>query len=68
MSTTLQPKFIKYLADLGVSSDAIALAVRHQDSTPNHLHIVLFQHGLITLEQVAQIFDWLETSTPVLTG
>ena len=67
MSTALQAQLIDYLrTELAVSSEAIALAERHQTDTPTHLHIVLWQYGLITLEQLAKIFDWLETSTRLL--
>jgi hypothetical protein len=47
--------------DLGISRKAISLALRHCEQTPNFLAMTLWQYGLITLDQLAQIFDWLET-------
>ena len=47
--------------DLGISGGAISLALRHCEQTPNFLAMTLWQYGLITLDQLAQIFDWLET-------
>lgn len=47
--------------DLGISDGAISLALRHCEQTPNFLPITLWQYGLVTLDQLTQIFDWLET-------
>ncbi|QMS88169.1 DUF2949 domain-containing protein [Nostoc edaphicum CCNP1411] len=48
-------------AELGISDGAISLALRHCEQTPNFLAMTLWQYGLVTLDQLAQIFDWLET-------
>lgn len=69
MSAISQTHLIEYLqTELVLPSGAIELAMRQNSVTGGPLHIILWQHGLITLEQVAQIFDWLETTTPVLTS
>ncbi|MBD6619903.1 DUF2949 domain-containing protein [Komarekiella sp. 'clone 1'] len=47
--------------ELGISDGAISLALRHCEQTPNFLPITLWQYGLVTLDQLTQIFDWLET-------
>lgn len=47
--------------DLGISGEAISLALRHCEQTPNFLAMTLWQYGLVTLDQLSQIFDWLET-------
>jgi Protein of unknown function (DUF2949) len=47
--------------ELGISGRAISLALRHCEQTPNFLPITLWQYGLVTLDQLTQIFDWLET-------
>lgn len=55
------PRFLHYLTqDLGLSEAALALATRQQQPTTTELPIVLWNYGLITLEQVGQIFDWME--------
>lgn len=41
---------------------AIVFALKHCEEKLNLLPIVLWQYGLVTLEQLDQIFDWLETS------
>ncbi len=43
-----------------IPAESIALAQRHEKTFPDLLPMVLWQHGLITLEQLEQIFDWLE--------
>jgi hypothetical protein len=35
--------------------------VRHQPAGLNLLPMILWQYGLVTLKQLDQIFDWLET-------
>jgi hypothetical protein len=58
MSTPL----IQFLREkLALSDAAIAIAQRAQQKTSGHLPIILWQYGLITLDQLDQIFDWLET-------
>ncbi|MEY2984381.1 MAG: hypothetical protein RLZZ568_998 [Cyanobacteriota bacterium] len=50
--------------DLSLPDASLAIAERTvSDSldSSNHLPIVLWQYGLITLEELDQIFDWLET-------
>ena len=54
-------KLIPFLQqDLGVSIEQIELALRHIQETPNQLPMILWQYGLINLEQLEKIFDWLE--------
>lgn len=46
--------------DLAVSDAAIAIAMRHIEHRSHLLPVVLWQYGLITLDQLNQVFDWLE--------
>ncbi|NJM74901.1 MAG: DUF2949 domain-containing protein [Acaryochloridaceae cyanobacterium RU_4_10] len=56
---------IHYLKqDLGLSEAALAILTRQQQPTVTELPIVLWNHGLITLEQLGNIFDWM-TETAV---
>ena len=55
------PLFIQYLQqDLGLSDSALAVATRQRQPTKTELPIVLWNYGLISLEQLGQIFDWME--------
>ncbi|NJM68051.1 MAG: DUF2949 domain-containing protein, partial [Acaryochloris sp. RU_4_1] len=60
MSSQFQQQFIHYLRnELAISEEAIDLALRRHDPCQGQLHIVLWQHGLIDLDQLCQVFDWL---------
>ena len=62
---TTQARLIEYLKqEMGLTEDAIALAVRQAGALPNLLPIALWKYGLITAKQLDQIFDWLETPQP----
>lgn len=62
MKTTALNQLINFLqSELAVSTDSIALARKTGEEAPNLLLIVLWQYGLLTLEQLEQVFDWLET-------
>lgn len=59
--TTLLQRLIHFLQEeLAIPATSIDLAVRHHPDTPNLLPMILWQYGLVTLEQLDQIFDWLE--------
>jgi hypothetical protein len=63
MKSTLLQKLIYFLKDeLAIPSASIDLAVRHHPDTPNLLPMILWQYGLVTLDQLEKIFDWLETA------
>lgn len=52
---------IKFLREeLALPTSAIDLAMRHSEQNGAHLPMILWQYGLVTLNQLDQIFDWLE--------
>ena len=56
-------RLIHYLRnELSIPSDSIALALRVPAPNSSQLPIILWQYGLVTLEQLDKIFDWLETT------
>jgi uncharacterized damage-inducible protein DinB len=64
MSVSLQQKFIEYLqTELAIPADSIAVVLRHASHYPGQLHMLLWQYGLVTLQQLERIFDWLETAS-----
>lgn len=69
MSPQSQQQFIHYLqTELAVSKEAIDLALRRQDPSRGPLHMVLWQHGLIDIDQLGKAFEWrvnvkVETAT-----
>ncbi|MEM8637875.1 MAG: DUF2949 domain-containing protein [Cyanobacteria bacterium P01_G01_bin.54] len=51
--------------DLSLSQDSIEIARRHWEKNPGSFPMVLWQYGLVTLEQLERIFDWLDHSQAV---
>ncbi|MBF2078851.1 MAG: DUF2949 domain-containing protein [Synechococcales cyanobacterium T60_A2020_003] len=63
MTPTTYARFLKFLQDdLAISSSSLAMALRHVEQDPGPLPMVLWKYGLVTLEQLDRIFDWLETA------
>lgn len=63
MSPSTYSRLIHFLQeDLSISAASLAVALRHREHDPGPLPMILWQYGLITLEQLEQIYDWLETA------
>lgn len=52
--------FLQEKLTISASSIAIALRRRQQNSEP--LPMILWQYGLVSLQQLEHIFDWQETN------
>jgi hypothetical protein len=62
MNTSRLNRLISFLQEeLSIPSESIQIAIR-QEETPNLFPMVLWQYGLVSLEQLDRIFDWLETA------
>ncbi len=63
MAPVSYSRFIRFLQEeLSLSQDSIAIAERSQEQNPGPLPMILWQYGLVTLEELNRIFDWLETA------
>lgn len=63
MAPATYSRFLRFLQeDLALSASSIEIALRRREQDPGPLPMILWQYGLITLDQLNQIFDWLETS------
>lgn len=63
MTPASYSQLIRFLReDLALSSSSIEMALRHCAQDPGPLPMVLWQYGLVTLEQLNRIYDWLETA------
>ncbi|MBD2258333.1 DUF2949 domain-containing protein [Pseudanabaena sp. FACHB-2040] len=61
MTPSKQTRLIEFLRDtLAVPADALALGLRRAEQAPNLLPMILWQYGFVDLEQLNQIFDWME--------
>lgn len=62
-STYSYSRLINFLQeDLAISTASISVALRHCEQDPGPLPMILWQYGLITLEQLDKIYDWLESA------
>ncbi len=64
MKSPITRRFLQFLRDeLAIPSDSLAVALRSQDShSLDQLPMVLWQYGLVTLEQLDSMLEWLETA------
>ena len=63
MTVSVQPNLIRFLQDdLAISTASIQVALKHSEQDPGPLPIILWQYGLVTLEQLEQIYDWMEAA------
>lgn len=63
MTAKRYQKLIDFLTqDLGVSTESINIALKSCQQQQGPLPVILWQYGLITLEQLNDIFHWIETS------
>lgn len=62
MTPATYSRFIRFLQEeLAIPTDSIAIAQRFGEQNPGPLPMILWQYGLVTLKQLDQIYDWLET-------
>lgn len=62
MQPTPRLDLVKFLTEeLALPAPAIDLALRQSQQNTTVLPMILWQYGLVTLTQLDQIFDWLET-------
>lgn len=56
-------QLIRFLeVDLAIPTDNLLLALKHPEVNPSTLPMILWQYGLVQINQLDQIFDWLQTS------
>jgi Protein of unknown function (DUF2949) len=62
-ATNTQNRLLGFLREeLLLPSDSIDLALRQCHQSSGSLPIILWHYGLITLDQLSSIYDWLETT------
>ncbi|MGA7935083.1 MAG: DUF2949 domain-containing protein [Kovacikia sp.] len=61
MKSSLDPQLIEFLQqELSISAEEIGVVMRRQESPIPQMPILLWQYGLITIQQLEKIFDWQE--------
>ncbi|MBW4647525.1 MAG: DUF2949 domain-containing protein [Kastovskya adunca ATA6-11-RM4] len=62
MAPATDSRFLRFLQEeLSISTASLAIAQRYREQDPGPLPMILWQYGLVTLEQLDRIYDWLET-------
>ena len=60
MKPAIYATFIKFLKEeLALSNDSIEIVRRSVEEHPAPIPMILWQYGLITLEELDRIYDWL---------
>jgi len=55
-------RLVQFLRDeLRLSPSSIDLALRHSEQDLGPMPMVLWRYGLVTLEQLERIYDWLDS-------
>ena len=63
MTPVTYDRLIAFLKEeLSLPDSSIAIAQRYTEQDPGPLPMILWQYGLVTLEQLDRIYDWLETA------
>lgn len=63
MGPSTYARLIHFLQEeLSLSASSISIALRHLEQDPGPLPMILWQYGLVTLEQLDRIYDWLENA------
>lgn len=47
--------------DLGIPEESVDMAMRRASSSVGSVPMILWQYGLIDLNQLDQVFDWMDT-------
>jgi Protein of unknown function (DUF2949) len=64
MASTHLNKLIRFLTeDLSLSTASMDMALKQIESNPGPLPMVLWQYGLVTIDQLNQIYDWLDKAS-----
>lgn len=66
MSHTTYQQLLRFLhEELSLSTDSIAIAQRSMEQTKGPLPMLLLQYGLINLNELDQIYDWLDSPVDI---
>lgn len=69
MKPAIYAKFIKFLKEeLALSNDSIEIVNKAVEDQPAPIPMILWQYGLITLEELDRIYDWLHSKTKLDLG
>lgn len=61
MAQSTHSRLLRFLQeDLAIPKASTSMALRHLEKDQGPLPMILWKYGLVTLEQLDQIYDWLD--------
>jgi hypothetical protein len=61
IASTHLTKLIHFLQDdLAISAASMSIALKQVEHNPGPLPMILWQYGLVTIEQLDRIYDWMD--------
>jgi hypothetical protein len=63
MASTHFTKLVSFLQDdLAISPSSMAIVLKQAEHNPGPLPMILWQYGLVTIEQLDRIYDWMDAT------
>ena len=63
IASTHLTKLIHFLQDdLAISAASMSIALKQVEHNPGPLPMILWQYGLVTIEQLDRIYDWMDAA------
>jgi Protein of unknown function (DUF2949) len=63
ISSTPLTKLIRFLQDdLAISASSMAIVLKQIEHNPGPVPMLLWQYGLVTIEQLDRIYDWIDAT------
>jgi Protein of unknown function (DUF2949) len=63
IASTHLTKLIRFLQDdLAISASSMAIGLKQLEHNPGPLPMILWQYGLVTIEQLDRIYDWMDAA------
>jgi hypothetical protein len=63
IASTHLTKLIHFLQDdLAISAASMSIALKQVEHNPGPLPMILWQYGLVTIEQLDRIYDWIDAA------
>jgi hypothetical protein len=63
MASTHFTKLVSFLQDdLAISASSMAIVLKQAEHNPGPLPMILWQYGLVTIEQLNRIYDWIDAT------
>jgi Protein of unknown function (DUF2949) len=63
ISSARLTKLLRFLQDdLAISASSMAIVLKQIEHNPGPIPMLLWQYGLVTIEQLDRIYDWMDAT------